>query len=185
MRIHRLNLIFSASVVALSVAKIAGGAELPAELIACRTLASSVARLDCYDQFVDAQTASPSQAAKPRTAENPAPVAPTAAAATTAASVPKLSPEDLFGKGETELRQSVQEATDTEEIDRIEAIVVEVRKTKSGKVVITLDNGQVWVQADSSRARVSIDDKVTIRRRSFGSYTLYSKKTSNRVKRIS
>lgn len=182
---HRLKLFVPASVVVLSVAKIAGGAELPAELNDCRALTSSVARLDCYDQLVAAHAASPSQAAKPRTAENPAPVTPTAAAATTAASVPKLSQEDLFGKGETKLRQSVQEATDTEEIERIEATVVEVRKTKSGKAVITLDNGQVWIQADSSRARVSIDDKVTIRRRSFGSYTLYSKKTSIRVKRIS
>ncbi len=185
MRIHRLNLIFSASIVVLSVVKIAGGAELPAELIDCRTLTSTVARLDCYDQLVDAHTALPNTAAERRTAEDPAPVAPTAAAATTAASMPKLSQEDLFGKGETELRKLVQEATDTEEIDRIEATVVEVRKTKSGKVVITLDNGQVWIQSDSSRARLSANDNVTIRRRSFGSYTLYNKKTSIRVKRIS
>ncbi len=184
MLIHPLKFFVPASIVVLSVVKIAGGAELPTELIDCRALTSAVARLDCYDQAIDAHTPSPSQAAMRRTAENPAPVVPTAAAAT-AASEPKLSQEDLFGKGETELRKLVQEATDTEEIDRIEATVVEVRKTKSGKVVITLDNGQVWIQADSSRARVSIDDKVTIRRRSFGSYTLYSKKTSNRVKRIS
>ncbi len=119
-----------------------------------------------------------------RTAENPAPVAPTAAAAT-AASVPKLSQEDLFGKGEAELRKSVQEATDTKEIDRIETIVVAVHKSASGKAVITLDNGQVWKQSDSSRARLSVNDKVTIRRRSFGSYSLYSTKTSIRVKLIS
>ena len=181
---HRLNLTVTAGVVVLSVANIAGGAELPTELFDCRVLTSSVARLDCYDQLVDAHTASPNQASEHPAAEDPVPVAPTAAAAT-AASEPKLSQEDLFGKGEAELRKSVQEATDTEEIDRIEARVVEVRKLASGKAVITLDNGQVWIQADSSRARVSIDDKVTIRRRSFGSYTLYSKKTSNRVKRIS
>ncbi len=149
---HRLELIVPAGVAVLSVAMIAGGAELPAELIDCRALTSSVARLDCYDQAIDAHTAAPSQAAEHRTAENPAPVAPTAAAAT-AASVPKLSQEDLFGKGETELRKSVQEATDTEEIDRIEARVVEVRKSASGKAIITLDNGQVWKQSDSSRAR--------------------------------
>ena len=181
---HRLKLIVPASIVVLSLVKIAGAAELPTELIDCRALTSSVARLDCYDQLVDAQHASPNQAAERRTAENPAPVVTTAAAAT-AASVPKLSQEDLFGKGETELRKSVQEATGTKAIDRIEATVVEVRKSASGRVVITLDNGQVWKQSESSRARVSVDDKVTIRRRSFGSYTLYSKKTSIRVKRIS
>ncbi len=99
--------------------------------------------------------------------------------------MPKLSQEDLFGKGEAELRQSVQEATNTKEIDRIEATVVEIRKSASGKAIITLDNGQVWMQSDSTKARVSVNDKVTIRRRSFGSYSLYSTKTSIRVKLIS
>ncbi len=185
MPIHRLKLFVPASVVVLSVAKIAGGAELPTELLDCRPVTSAVARLDCYDQLVDAHAAAPSQAAKPRTAENPAPVATTAAVAATAASGPMLAQEDLFGQGETEIRKSVQEATDTKEIDRIEAIVVEVHKSASGKAVITLDNGQVWKQSDSSRARLSVNDKVTIRRRSFGSYSLYSTKTSIRVKRIS
>ncbi len=188
---HRLKLFVPASVIVLSVAKIAGGAELSTELIDCRTLASAVERLDCYDQLVDAHAAAASPVAEPRTAENPAPVAPAAAVAATAASEPVLSSgpilsqEDLFGKGEAELRKSVQEATDTEAIDRIEATVVEIRKSASGKAIITLDNGQVWMQSDSTRARVSVNDKVTIRRRSFGSYSLYSTKTSIRVKRIS
>ncbi len=190
MLIHPLKFFVPASIVVLSVVKIAGGAELPTELIDCRALTSAVARLDCYDQLIDAHTASPNQAARRRTAENPAPVAPTTATATAASepvltSEPNLSQEDLFGKGETALRKSVQDATDTEEIDRIEARVVEVRKSASGRIVITLDNGQVWIQSDSSRARLSGNDNVTIRRRSFGSYTLYNKKTSIRVKRIS
>ena len=181
---HRLKLFVPASVAILSVAKIAGGAELPTELIDCRALTSSVARLDCYDQLVDEHAASPNQAVERRMTDDPAPVVPAAAAAT-AASEAKLSQEDLFGKGETELRKSVQEATDTKEIDRIEAIIVEVRKSASGKAIITLDNGQVWKQSDSSRTHLSVNDKVTIRRRSFGSHTLYNKKTSIRVKRIS
>jgi hypothetical protein len=185
MLIHRLKLIVPASIAVLSVAMIADGAGLPTELIECRALTSSLARLDCYDQAIDAHAAAPSQAAEPETAENPAPLAPTAAVAATAASGPVLSQEDLFGQGEAELRKSVQEATDTKEIDRIEAIIVEVHKSASGKAVITLDNGQVWKQSDSSRARLSVNDKVTIRRRSFGSYSLYSTKTSIRVKRIS
>jgi len=188
---HRLKLFIPASIAVLSVTKIAGAAELPTELIDCRALTSAIARLDCYDQAVDAHTPSPSQAAKPQTAENPAPVAPAAAVAATAASeparssVPVLSQEDLFGQGETQMRKSVQEATDAEEIDRIEAIIVEVYKSKSGKAVITLDNGQVWRQSDGSRTHLSVNDEVTIRRRSFGSYTLFNKKNSIRVKRIS
>jgi len=63
MLIHRLKLFVPASLVVLSVVKIAGGAELPTELIDCRSLTSSVARLHCYDQLVDAHTASLNQAA--------------------------------------------------------------------------------------------------------------------------
>ncbi len=184
MLIHRLKLIVPASVLVLSTAQTASGAELPTQLIECRALTSAVERLDCYDQVVDAHTASPSTAAKRRTVEDPAPVSPTAATASMEPE-PKLSQEDIFGKGETELRKSVQDATDTKEIDQIEATVAEVRKSASGKAVITLDNGQVWQQTESSRARISVNDKVTIRRRGFGSYTLYSKKTAIRVKRIS
>jgi hypothetical protein len=191
MLIHRLKLIVPAGVIVLCIVETAGGAELPPELLDCRALTSAVERLDCYDQLVDAHAALPSQAAKPQTAENPAPVAPAAAVAATAASQParssgpELSQEDLFGQGETEMRKSVQEATDTEEIDRIEATIVEVYKSKSGKAVITLDNGQVWKQSDGSRTHLSVNDEVTIRRRSFGSYTLFNKKNSIRVKRIS
>jgi len=179
MLIHRLKLFVPASVIVLSIVKIAGGAELPTELLDCRPLASAVERLDCYDQLVDAHATAPSQAAERRAAENPVPVAPTAAAATAASepvlsSRPELSQEDLFGQGETEMRKSVQEATDTKEIDRIEAIIVEVHKSASGKAVITLDNGQVWRQSDGSRTHLSVNDKVTIRRRSFGSYTFCS-----------
>ncbi len=164
-------------------AQIAGGAELPTEVIDCRALTSAVARLDCYDQAIDAHTASPSQAAKRRTAENPAPAEPATATAITE-SEPRLSQQNLFGKGETEMRKSVRETTGAAEIDRIEASVAEVRKTKSGKAVITFDNGQVWMQTDSSRARLAASDEVTIRRRSFGSYMLHNKKTAIRVKRI-
>ena len=184
MLIQPSKFFISASIVVLSVIEVAGGAALPMELIDCRTLTSATQRLDCYDQFIDAQGISPNQAPLRRTVEDPAPVAPTAAPASTEP-VPKLSQEDIFGKGETELRKSVQDATDTKEIDQIEATVAEVRKSASGQAVITLDNGQVWLQTESSRARISVNDKVTIRRRSFGSYTLYNKKTAIRVKRIS
>ncbi len=184
MLIHRLKLIVPASVLVLSTAQTASGAELPTQLIECRALTSAVERLDCYDQVVDAQGISPNQAPIRRTAENPAPVAPPAATASVEPEL-KLSQENLFGKDEVAMRKSVQEATNTEEIDRIEARIVEIRNSASGKAVITLDNGQVWMQTENTRARLSVNDKVTIRRRSFGSYSLYNKKTAIRVKRIS
>lgn len=75
----------------------------------------------------------------------------------------------------------------TIEINQIDARVLEVRKSTTGKAIITLDNGQVWKQIDSSRLRLSGDDQVTIRRASLGSFMLYKtgSKSLMRVKRIS
>jgi hypothetical protein len=184
MPIDRLKPLFPAGFLVLSVAQ-AAGAELPDELIDCRALSSAVARLDCYDQLVDAGIASTNQTTGPRAAEEPAP----ATAITTAPNAQTradISQEDLFGKNEAEIRKSVQQVAGTE-IEHIEARVTKVRTSGTGKAVITLDNGQVWIQIDSSRARLSGDDKVTIRRASLGSFMLYSEstKTTMRVKRIS
>ena len=41
-----------------------------------------------------------------------------------------------------------------------------------GKLVLTLDNGQVWSQVDSSSLHLRTGDKVRIRRASLGSYLL-------------
>jgi len=216
MRIKQLKLLFRACVLALSVAQTADGVELPQELIDCRAMASTAARLDCYDQLVDAQTASTNHPAETGTAEKALPAAaaaepaanvsqeapfgknaekvlPAAAAVTTAATETKepaanISPEDLFGKNQEEIRKSVQEATDTPEINEIEAKVSKLSKSvATGYVVITLDNGQVWKQIDSSKLRLSDNDQVTIRRASFGSFMLKKtgRNTTMRVKRIS
>jgi len=189
MLIDRLKLFVTASVLALSVAQTAGGAELADALIDCRALASAVARLDCYDQLADTQTATTNQATQTGTVER---AAPTAAAIETAAtatmeSTADASQEAFFGKNEAEIRKSARESAGTTEIDQMDARVSEVRKSATGKAIITLDNGQVWKQIDSSRLRLSSDDQVTIRRASLGSFMLYKtgSKSLMRVKRIS
>ncbi len=192
---YRPRLILFAGICALPTLQAAAAAELPQELIDCRKITSAVARLDCYDQTIDAHKKSASSRASgaglegrsepaPATAE---PAAVTTATTTIAQPAGDISPEALFGKNNEELQQSVQEATGTHEIDRIESFVAKIRASASGKAIITLDNGQVWAQTDNSRLRLSGYDKVTIRRASLGSYLLYKSgsKTSMRVKRIS
>ncbi len=166
--------------------------ELPQELIDCRDMASSVARLDCYDQLVDRNTTSTSDSADTGTDDSDAPAAsattttaaPTAVSATAAS---KVSQEALFGKSATEVRKSVQEATGATKIDEIAARVSAIRDSGTGYVVISLDNGQVWKQTDRSRLRLSDDDQITIRPAAFGSFMLrkIGRKTTMRVKRIS
>ncbi len=191
MILYRSILLFPACIVALTTTQVAVGAELSQELIDCRVLPSAVARLDCYDQLVDAHKGSTNQAPKTGTSEQAEPAAapPAATTATAAAAEPvaDISQEALFGKNQEETRQSVQEATGAKEIDRIEARVSKVRSLATGKVIITLDNGQVWTQIDNTRLRLSSYDQVIIRRASMGSFMLQKvgSKRSMRVKRIS
>jgi hypothetical protein len=180
--------LFPVFALVLTAVQTADDAELPQEMIDCRAMPSATERLDCYDQLVDAHTVSTSRPAAAAPAEKASPdaAAPPVAAANTEPAV-SVSQEALFGKNAEQIRQSVQESTGTDEIDQIAARISKIRKSGTGYVVITLDNGQVWQQSDSSRLRLSDNDEVTIRRAAFGSFMLRKAggKTTMRVKRIS
>lgn len=181
---YRLKLLLSTGICIFTTTPVAGAAELPQELIDCRALASAVERLDCYDQLVDANAASTGREAQSGAAQQgqPASVAPAAAAPAA-----DLSQEALFGKDPVEVRQTVQKATGTSEIDQIKALVSSVRSSATGKAIITLDNGQVWAQTDTAKHRLADYDLVIIRRASMGSFMLnkVGSKKSIRVRRIS
>lgn len=184
MHIDRLQILVPAGLAVLSAVNTAGGSELPVELINCRALTSPEARLDCYDQFVDTQKAAPVEEPAGQTAApSHASTGPRPATAMPEAERAAVQ-EELFGKNKGEIRD-VLAATGVEELDQIEATIARIDKTASGKTVITLDNGQVWLQTDSRRVRLSEEDKITIHRASFGSYMLRKEDTVLRVKRIS
>jgi hypothetical protein len=187
---YRYRQILSTGIWLWAMTQAADGAELPQDLIDCRALTSAVARLDCYDQAIDAHGAATSESPEGTTARpaDPPPVAATAAARTVVEEpAGEISQEALFGKNMVEVKKSVQEATGSNEIDQIQATVTRLRSSATRKAIITLDNDQVWTQIDNSRLRLSVDDKVTIRRASMGSFLLYKsgRKSSMRVKRIS
>lgn len=189
MLVRRLQHLFPAFVLGLLIAQTAHGLEFPQELIDCRAIASATVRLGCYDQLADAHAASANHPAQTGAAEKAAPAAAAVTTAATATSEPAVnfSQEALFGKTVAELEKSVQEATGAAEINQIEARVSKIKTFATGYAVITLDNGQVWKQVDSSRLRLSGNDQITIRRAAFGSFMLRKtgRKTIMRVKRIS
>ena len=190
MNLYRPTLILIAGI--CTSAPLAGAAELPQTITDCREIDSAVARLDCYDRAVDAQQSladeSPAKAVAPVAAATSTAAPAASETATVAAeATAEMSPEALFGKNVVEVQKTVQEATGTEEIDRLESLVSKIRFTASGKAIITLDNGQIWTQVDSSRLRLSGYDRVVIRKASLGSFMLtkVGSKTAMRVKRIS
>lgn len=70
--------------------------------------------------------------------------------------------------------------------DKIVANVISIKKDPSKKYIITLDNGHVWRQNDSTRLKIVVGESVVIKRGSFGSFFM-SKDGLNkrlRVKRL-
>jgi hypothetical protein len=95
-----------------------------------------------------------------------------------------LSQEDLFGKTGDEVGRTVEEATGSERIDSLSATVTKLQQYSYGKVLITLDNGQLWKQIDTSNLRLRAGDAVVIERAALGSFML-KKQGSKRSMRVS
>jgi len=169
--------------------------ELYDELVLCRDLTSAVARLDCYDAAVDRsrQTGGPrpeataalppESPAETPTATPPAGVEPAAAAAS-GATAASISQEELFGQDSKEVQRTVEVATGSESIDSLSAQITRLQQSGYDKVLITLDNDQVWQQVDTSSLRLKVGDDVMIERAALGSFML-KKKGSKRTMRVS
>lgn len=86
--------------------------------------------------------------------------------------------EQSFGR---EQQQIAEEAPDS-----INAAIAELRDAAYGKLLITLDNGQVWRQNDSTRVNWKSGDTVIVERALFGSFFMKGADggRSMRVKRV-
>ncbi|MCW8127903.1 hypothetical protein [Microbulbifer halophilus] len=86
--------------------------------------------------------------------------------------------EEDFGR---EQKRIAEEAPDS-----IKATVDRIREAAYGKLVITLDNGQVWRQNDSTRVNWNEGDTVMVERALFGSFMMKKEggARSMRVKRL-
>ncbi|RZV35487.1 MAG: hypothetical protein EX272_10525 [Chromatiales bacterium] len=126
-------------------------------LTQCRQIEEIEERVKCYDKFVDSQSASDA--------------------------VPDA--ESLFGRDDAEAKRIVETTLAIEQIDHVEAVVTGVRKSATRKLLVTLDNGQVWRQLDNQTLRLKNGEWVIVRKASLNSFLLEKKSGSRsiRVKR--
>lgn len=124
-------------------------------LTQCRQIEEIEERVKCYDKFVDSQSASDT--------------------------VPDA--ELLFGKDNAEAKRIVETTLAIEQIDHVEAVVSEVRKSAARKLLVTLDNGQVWRQLDNQTLHLTSGESVIIRKASLNSF-LMGKKSGGRSIRV-
>jgi hypothetical protein len=146
----------------------------PADAQRCATLDEDGARLACYDATFGRHSLAPHLESSPATSPSPAAAAPVSS---TAPSTDAAKARQEFGLSEAEKR--ALDTTRPEEPSSITARVAAVKKRPTGEMVVTLDDGQVWVQLDSyTAAVVRPSDEVTIRKASLGSFVLIG---ANRV----
>ena len=138
-------------------------AELTDELAGCRTIESESERVACYDSVVD-QLGGHAPLSEP---DSP-------------------TQEELFGKNADDVRDAVEQATGDQRIEKLTANVSKLRQVAPGRIVMTLDNGQVWQQTAAARLRLSEGDAVAIEEASMGSFMLRKDGSarSMRVRRI-
>lgn len=82
--------------------------------------------------------------------------------------------EQNFGREEQHIAEEVPES--------IDASISEIRPTAYGKQLITLDNGQVWRQNDSSPIHWESGDKVVIERGIFSSFFMKETESGRRIR---
>jgi hypothetical protein len=70
-----------------------------------------------------------------------------------------------------------------ERAEEIKAVVISIKKTPYGKLIINLSNGQQWRQNDSERMSLRKSDTVVITRGAFNSFLL-KKDGQNRTIRV-
>jgi hypothetical protein len=91
-----------------------------------------------------------------------------------------------FGLTQTAKRERDPERWARETPQSIAGTVVGVRRNAEDRLVVTLDNDQVWVQSETkSNIILRPGDSVTIRRAAMGSFMLVtSNKLATRVRRV-
>jgi len=161
------------------------------DVLVCRGMPDDGARLACYDAAVDRSRQRSADGRDSAAAASPAPVAAAAAqqvpestAAAAAGAAAPISQEALFGKNTDAVQRSIEEATGNPVLDSLSGEIAGLQQVGYDKVLITLDNGQIWRQVDASQLRLRTGDSVVIERAALGSFML-KKQGSKRTMRVS
>jgi len=138
----------------------------------CAKLDDDAARLACYDAASGRAVAAGAAVAVPASGA-PAQSAGSGEAAPAAAA--PASPTAEFGLTGAAIlaRDPEKAAAEERKPTAIEATVTALGQQKGGQLVLTLDNGQVWIQSEAGlNSRVRVGDQVTIRKAAFSSFVL-------------
>ncbi len=168
------------AVLSLSCATV-GGIACAASLEAaekCKTIPDDPTRWACYDEVFGKPVGAGAQPL-------PAAAGASAGAAHEQTAVP-ANPQAEFGLSDAARRARASETARESFPDSVSATVTKVGWRPSEEMILTLADGQVWVQLEpDTRAKVKAGDTVTIKRAALGSYLLVTPSgMATRVKRL-
>ena len=159
---------------------------LPPSVTACTSEKDSLARLVCFDREVAKYT----QSAAARVAPMPAPpaVTPPSDRRVVATPPPVASPKnDEFGLNPTIERQRDEgKPVEDRALKELHSAITKVATKPYGEFVLTLDNGQVWEQIETSENFIiKAGDAVVIKKAKLGSFMLTADSgATTRVRRV-
>jgi len=187
---------------ALTLPAAAQAQDMAAGLKSCRTIVEVWLRAACYDRIVDGMAANarvaPNSTVQNSTVPSPIPSVAPVAAAPSASSPPAVPASPAAARpiveattplarfGEKDLPAKAKIPENQTPPDEIIARATSVKLDGNGYMTVTLDNGQVWRQTESSPVRVLNGAAVKIRSGVMGVFylSLASENRSARVKRI-
>jgi hypothetical protein len=191
------------TVLLLSAASMHAGAQavpVPGSLHACGSITADKERLACFDhemaklEGAPAREAAKGVAATSNPTSNPTPTAtptvatPTSAANTTPAPGGQLPPEQAFGLSGDQIRAREarqQGAPQPTRLKNITAQIASASQNSAGRWMITLDNGQVWRQAETRTFEASPGATAKISSGAMGSFWLETNRHNwTRVERV-
>ena len=142
-----IRIFFATAIMMLACFNNGHAAEASDELAACRAIQSDAERVACYDAIAGGQVED-----VPATKET--------------------FGGETFGDSPDDLNRESKDPAGSDAVDRLTATVTGVSLYNVDRVIFTLDNGQEWRQTSASTLRLSVDDKIEIRKGSFGSYRM-------------
>lgn len=136
------------------------------ELLNCSSFSPSPKRLACYDNLAKHLSAHP-------------PTAKNMAIPNTAIKV------DVDSKPDQDIvlaKFGLPDKSPVKKVDMLSAIVVSLKRNAYKKIQLSLDNGQVWMQKDSTQIHFKIGDTVIIKRGALGSFFIAIKGRTKRMR---
>ena len=144
---------------------------LPAQLKHCASMTVAPARLACYDALAGSPALNPVTPPTPDASSGATPVGVAAPAHVAAPGVSPAPSDTEFGvhNGPLEAKRITPQRE-----KRLLAVVSNISNRPHGELVVTLDNGQVWVQLEPSTYPLKPGDHVEIDVGALGSYVLWT-----------